>query len=262
MSLGTPGRIWAVSAIHGETDRLTALHDAILERIRPGDRIVYHGNYTGYNQQAVACMDELLTFRRLVLSMPGMMCKDMVYLRGAQEEMWQKLLQLQFAPDPTGVLLWMLGNGISDTLYSYGLSPHDGIEACQTGIMGLSRWTTKIREAIRRHPGHEIFGTQLLRAAHTNSDAPCPMLFVHSGIDASKSLDEQGDQFWWAGQKFSEIQIAYDPYKKVIRGYDPDHKGVMVNCVTASIDGGCGFGGSLVCAGIDAHGEIFETLEA
>lgn len=262
VSLGRPGRIWAVSAIHGETERLTTLHDKLLKRVRPGDRIVYHGNYTGYSQSAADCVDEILTFRRLVLSMRGMMCSDIVYLRGAQEEMWQKLLQLQFAPDPTGVLLWMLGNGVSDTLYSYGLSPHDGIEACQAGMAGLGKWTTKIREATRRRPGHEIFGTQLLRAAFTGQNTPCPMLFVNAGIDVSKPLEEQGDQFWWAGQKFSEIQIPYAPFEKVIRGYDPDHQGVTVNCVTASIDGGCGFGGSLVCAGIAPDGEIIEMLEA
>jgi hypothetical protein len=262
MNLGRPGRIWAVSAIHGELERLTDLHDAMLEHIRPGDRLVYHGNYTGYNPQAAACIDEILTFRRLVLSLPGMMCNDIVYLRGAQEEIWQKLLQLQFAPDPTSVLLWMLGNGLSDTLYSYGLSPHDGIEACQSGTMGLTKWTAKVREAIRRHAGHEVFSTQLLRAAHTAQDSPCSMLFVHAGLDAAKPLEEQGDSFWWAGRMFSDIKVAYAPFDKVIRGYDPDHTGVAINCVTASIDGGCGFGGNLVCAGIGANGEIFRTLEA
>lgn len=259
--LGRPERIWAVSAIHGDVQRLTTLHDALLDELRPGDRVVYLGNYTGYSQDAVACVDEILTFRRLVLSIPGMMCRDLVYLRGAQEEMWQKLLQIPFAPDPAGVLLWMLGNGVSDTLYSYGLSPHDGIEACQSGIMGLTKWTAKIRRALRAHPGHEIFGTHLARAAHTAPDLPCPLLFVHSGIDTSKPLEEQGDQFWWAGKRFSEIQIPYAPFQKVIRGYDPGHQGLMLNCVTATIDGGCGFGGNLVGVGLDRAGEIFRTLE-
>ena len=261
-SLGNPGRIWAVPAIHGEIERLTKLHDNILEKITPSDRIVYLGNYTGYGNHSAECIDEILTFRRLILSIPGMMPKDLAYLRGAQEEMWQKLLQLQFAPDPTDVLLWMLGNGLSNTLYSYGLSPHDGIEACSSGTMSLTKWTAKIRNTIRRSPGHEVFNTQLIQAAHTDKEAAYPMLFVHAGLNTEKPLNKQGDHLWWAGQSFEEINTTYDPFQKVIRGYDPNHNGVHLNCVTATIDGGCGFGGPLIGAGFSSDGQVFEMLEA
>lgn len=260
--LGAPTRIWAVSAIHGDLDRLMDLHDAVYERLQPGDRVVYLGNYSGYGEQSAEAIDEILTFRRLVLSIPGMRCEDIVYLRGRQEEMWQKLLQLQFAPDPGGALLWMLGNGLSNTLYSYGLSPHDGIEACRKGVMGLTRWTNAIRDALRKRPGHEVFGTQLTRAARTNDDACYPMLFVHTGLDASKTLGDQGDTFWWAAEAFESIEAPYLPYQKVIRGYDPAHKGVKMNCVTATIDGGCGFGGELICAGFEADGRVIDILAA
>ncbi|GJL84549.1 MAG: hypothetical protein DHS20C02_03240 [Micavibrio sp.] len=261
-TLGSPKRIWAISAIHGEVDKLTALHDALLEHIRPGDKIIYLGNYIGYGERAVESVDEILAFRRLVLAQPAMMAHDLIYLRGTQEEMWQKLLQIQFAPNPADVLLWMLGNGLSNTLYAYGLSPHDGIEACRAGVMGLTKWTGKIRETVRNHPGHEIFGTQLLRAAHTNEDADYPMLFVHAGIDGQKSLSDQNDNFWWAGKEFEAIDAPYAPFEKVVRGYDPDHGGIKMNCITATIDGGCGFGGPLVCAGFDQSGDSFQMLEA
>lgn len=260
--LGRPGRIWAISAIHGDCDRLTALHDQLFSRIRPGDRVVYHGNYAGYSSNAVETINELLTFRRLVLALPGMMVSDLVYLRGAQEEMWQKLLQLQFAPDPSSILLWMLGNGLSNTLYAYGISPHDGIDACRGGVMALTKWTNAVRGAIRRFPGHETFGNQLLRAAHTDSHAPYPMLFVHAGIDRTRPLANQGDAFWWGAPQFETITDPYSPFQKVVRGFDPEHKGVHMNCVTATIDGGCGFGGDLVCAGFDAAGQVVEILEA
>lgn len=250
-----------MSAIHGETDHLIALHDAILERFRPGDRLVYLGNYTGYGDNSAACVDEILTFRRLLLSLPGMAPDDLIYLRGAQEEMWQKLLQLQFAPDPASVLLWMLGNGLSNTLYSYGLSPHDGIEACQSGIMSLTKWTNTIRECVRAQPGHEVFGTHLTRAAYTPETENYPILFVHAGIDVRRGLDDQGDRLWWYNGDFTNIDTPYEPFRKVVRGYDHEHGGVKLNCVTATIDGGCGFGGSLVCAGFDQGGGIFELLE-
>jgi serine/threonine protein phosphatase 1 len=261
-SLGSPHRVWAISAVHGETERLMGIHDAIYERFETGDKLVYLGNYTGHGEDAVGCIDEILSFRRMLLARKGIMCKDLVYLRGAQEEMWQKLLQLQFAPDPANVLLWMLGNGLNNTLRSYGHSPHDGLEACRGGVMAITKWTNTIREAVKSKPGHDIFNMQLLRAAHTDESNNRPILFVHAGVNVNRPITEQSDHFWWAGQTFHTIQSPYEPFSKVIRGYDPDHKGVNLNCVTATIDGGCGFGGSLVGAGFDGNGDIFEILES
>ena len=88
-------RVWAVAAIHGEAERLRGLHHQIARRFQPRDRLVYLGNYLGYGSDIVATLDELITYRREVLAAPGMMPQDIVFLRGAQEEMWQKLLQLQ-----------------------------------------------------------------------------------------------------------------------------------------------------------------------
>ena len=262
LSLGAPKRIWTISAVHGEAARLMDLHDNLLDFIEPGDRIVYHGNYIGYGPQPVETIDELLTFRRLVLSIPGMMPDDIVYLRGGQEEMWQKLMQLQFAQRPTDVLLWMLSKGMAGTLASYGISPHDGIVAAQEGVMSLTRWTGKIREAVRRRPGHDIFSTVLRRAAFTPVEGDYPLLFVHAGINPSQTLETQRDSFWWAGNDFNAIHVPYMPFQKVVRGFDPKHRGLNLNCVTATIDGGCGFGGALVCAGFDTEGNVLEILEA
>lgn len=261
-SLGSPQRIWAVSAIHADANRLTQLHDDLYESLNPGDRIIYHGNYLGYGNQPRETIDELLTFRRLVLSIPGMKAEDIIYLRGGQEEMWQKLLQIHFAPNPSDVLLWMMSKGLGSTMEAYGVSPHDGIIAAQQGVMSLTRWTRKIRESINRMPGHEIFSTQLKQAAYTNKNAPYPMLFVHSGLNPACDLEEQGDNFWWCKEDFNTIHLPYEPFQKVVRGFDPLHRGINLNCVTATIDGGCGFGGSLVCAGFNNEGNIFEVLEA
>lgn len=261
ISLGTPKRIWTISAIHGEAQRLMDLHDALLDLVRPGDRIVYHGNYVGYGEQPCETIDELLTFRRILLSIPGMIPDDIVYLRGGQEEMWQKLLQLQFAHKPADVLLWMLGKGLAGTLASYEISPHDGIIAAQEGVMSLTRWTGKIRDAVRKHPGHDIFSTILRRAAFTGIESECPLLFVHAGINPEHSLENQGDSFWWGNNDFNAIHVPYTPFQKVIRGFDPKHRGMNINGVTTTIDGGCGFGGSLVCASFDSSGNLLETIQ-
>ena len=260
--LGAPRRVWSVSAIHGELDKLYAIHDAILERLRAGDRIVYLGNYTGYGKYSRETVDEILTFRRLALSTQGVIPSDIIYLRGRQEDMWQKILQLQFTNKPEQTLGTMLEQGFSETLASYGVNAHDGMIACKSGVLALTRWTNKIREALRKNPGHDIFMTQWKRAAYTTVNGSNSLLFVNAGIDPALPLEDQGDSLWWSGDEFNQITQAYAPFEKVIRGYDPTGTGVRINCVTASLDGGCGFGGPLVCAGMDPKGKILELLQA
>ncbi len=261
-ALGAPRRVWAVSAIHGELEKLYALHDAILERLQAGDRIVYLGNYTGYGMKSRETVDEILTFRRLALSQPGVMPSDITYLRGRQEDMWQKLLQLQFTNKPEIAFAAMLEQGLAATLESYGLSAHDGMRSCKEGVLALTRWTMKIREALRRNPGHDIFLTHHKRAAYTTVNGQHPLLFVHAGIDPLLPLDMQNERLWDSGDDFSGIKEAYAPFGKVIRGYDPLHEGVRINCVTASLDGGSGFGGDLVAARMDGAGRMLELLQA
>jgi len=105
-------RIWAIGAIHGDAARLKILHDRMGARLADGDRIVYLGNYLGHGAAIVPTIDELLDFRRRVLSRKNAFACDVVHLRGAQEEMWHKLLQLQFAPNPAAVLQWMVALGL------------------------------------------------------------------------------------------------------------------------------------------------------
>lgn len=262
VSLNAPQRVWSFSSIHGDLERLSCLHDAVYERFWPGDRIVYLGNYTGYGQHSAEVVDELLTFRRMILAHPGVRCDDFVYLRGRQEDLWQRLYQLQFSPNPVDTLLWILSNGVTETFYSYGICPNEGVIAAREGTMFLTRWLARVREAVRANPGHEIFSTQFKRAAYTQRDGRYPLLFVNAGIDPGRDLQNQNDMFWWGGDDFTSMSDPYDPFEKVVRGFDPKHEGITVNCVSASIDGGCGFGGTLVCAGLADNGEFFELLEA
>src|SRR5690606_20032961 len=108
----------------------------------------------------------------------------------------------------------------------------------------------------------DILAMQLRRAAFTAPDQSYPMLFVHTGIDADKDLGSQGDSFWWASQKFEAISDPYLPFQKVVRGYDPGRKGLSMNCISATLDGGSGFGGTLVCAGFSRTGDVVELFES
>jgi len=262
-SLGQPQAVWTIASIHGDLERLTNLHEALAERIQPGYRIVYFGNYTGYNIDSAETIDEILSFRRRVLALPGMTTNDIVYLRGAQEDMWNRLLQLQFHTNPLELFLWMLGNGLAHSLQAYGINPHNGLAAAREGVISLTRWTNGIRQLLKEFPGHDMFMQQQRRAAYTAlPDGRFPLLFVNAGIDPARPLAKQDDAFCWAGENFTQMTDAYAPFEKVVRGFDPTHSGVYVNCVTASLDGGCGFGGNLVGAGLTPDGQLFELLEA
>ena len=97
-------RVWAVASINGQREKLLVLHEALGERFGFGDRLVYLGNCLGAGGDAAGTLDELIAFRRRTLARRGMMPEDIVFLRGTQEEMWQKLQQLHLAVDPAGCL--------------------------------------------------------------------------------------------------------------------------------------------------------------
>ncbi len=258
VTLQRPCRIWAVGAIHGDVDRLIALHAALSSRLVFGDRIVYLGNYLGVGDSVRETVGELLRFRRTFLSIPPYMDEgDFVLLRGAQEEMWQKLLQLQFSNRPAEDLAWMMDRGVAATLKSYEGNAEDGFSNAEKGVVALTTWTNQLRDAVRAAPGHEAMTSALKRAALSQSGG---ILFVSAGIDPDRSLLRQTDSFWWAGRSFSMIQKPYEGFRRIVRGYDPDHGGVVETETTLTIDAGCGFGGSLAAYCLTPQGDILERL--
>lgn len=263
--LGQPRRIWAVGAVHGVADRVAALHDLLWQRIAPGDRLVYLGNMIGRDGDTFATLGELLTFRRALIARPGMFASDVVFLRGAQEEMWQKLLQLQFAPNPSEVLRWMLSQGLGATLAAYGGDAEKGAAAAREGAVQITRWTNELRERMRRAPGHTALFASLRRAALTSSEDPEAaggVLLVSAGLDPARPLAAQADSFWWATGAFRAIAEPYEGYRRLVRGFDPGNRGVEIGAVTASLDAGCGRGGPLVAGAFAADGSVLEVIEA
>ncbi len=257
--LRAPRRIWAVGAIHGEPERLDRLHAGLWPRLELCDRIVYLGNMIGRGSGSHEVLDALLRFRLDVLARPHSHIDDVVYLRGSQEEMWQKILQLQFANDPRGVLEWMIEQGVGATLQSYGISAEDALRLATTGTVVLTQWTGRLRQRIQARPGHyELMGA-LRRAAYTDDGA---LLFVNSGLDPARPLEAQSDSFWWSSGSFHRIAAPYGGFVRIVRGFDPSHAGFTVTDYTATLDGGCGFGGTLIAACLAADGSVIDTVEA
>jgi len=256
-TLRADARIWAIPAIHGEIERLSELHRQLFLLFQPGDQIVYLGNYSGHGVHVRETIDELLIFRRALLARPNVECDDIVFLRGGQEEMWQKLQQLQFAPSPPQVLQWMVSQGIEPTIKAYGARVDDALLAARDGILSLTKWTSQLRQHIRNFDGHIALMSVLRHAAFTEDQS---LLFVHSGLDPQRPLLAQSDSFWWGGAGFPAIDAPYESYKRIVRGYDRRHGGVQETPFTMTLDAGCGFGGPLLAACFAPGGDLINTI--
>jgi serine/threonine protein phosphatase 1 len=256
-------RVWAVAAIHGEAGRIAGLHDELARRLVAGDRLVYLGNYFGHGREIIATVDEILRFRRWFIAQPLMFASDAAYLRGSQEEMWQKLLQLQFAVNPREVLDWMLAQGLGATLAAYGGTPARALAAARDGPRSITRWTSELRQAIALRAGHQPLLSALRRAAYTDDGR---LLFVHAGLDPARPLSAQSDSLWWGSPAFARLEQPYEGFQLVVRGFDRAHSGLRSGAplvggpFTLTADGGCGFGGPLVAACLSAAGELVDQI--
>ena len=252
-------RVWAIAVIHGEARHLIHLHDTISERFQPGDRVVYLGNYVGRDGAVFATIGELLDFRRRVLGRPGGAACDVVFLRGAQEEMWQKLLQLQFAPNPGGLLHWMVQAGMESTIRAYGGDLRQGFAACRGGARAITRWTSALRSAMNATPGHTALFASLRHAALTEDRA---LLFVHAAVERSRPLVAQGDAFWWGREDILELREPFAGFRRIVRGFDRDRRGVVEREFAVSVDGGAGQGGKLLAVCFSLDGTLVDIAEA
>ena len=252
-------RVWAVAAVHGEAERLRRLHAALRDRLIVGDSLVYLGNFLGWGDKVFDTLQELLLFRRAFMARRGAENDTIVFLRGRQEEMWHRLLQIQFAVGPAEVLRWMKEQGIEATLDAYGGSVADGLDAAVRGAVALTEWTTRLRRNMRAADGHNALMSALRRAAY---NAENTLLFVSAGIDVSRPLSEQLDTFWWGRTPFDSIVEPFAGFRRIVRGFDPGRRGTRFGDAAITLDNGCGFGGPLTAACFDPTGEIVDTLEA
>ncbi len=252
-------RVWAISSIHGSAGRLVRLHDVISQRFEAGDRVVYLGNYIGFGDAVIATVNELLDFRRRVLGRQRGFACDVAFLRGSQEEMWQKLLQLQFAPNPGEILQWMVEAGMEATVKAYGGDLRQGFAATRDGPRTITRWTGALRSAMNAISGHTTLFSALRHAAFTEERG---LLFVHAAIDPSRPLAAQGDAFWWGRDDILDLGEPFEGFRRIVRGVDRKRRGLVEKEFAVSLDGGAGRGGSLIAACFDVRGKVLDVIEA
>lgn len=256
------GTTWALGALAGDDAALERLGNALMPLWRPGDRLVVLGNMLGAAGNTPRTLDLILLLRRRLLARPGAEVEDFVFLRGAQEEIWHKALQLQFALAPLDVLDWMLSRGLAAIIEAYGHSIAEGRIASRNGSLAIARWTAGLRDRQAARPGHGDLLNVLSRAALS---ADGRLLFTASGIDPGRPLDSQADAFWWSTQTDSALDDAlgkagdggWPEIARVVRGAGPSRNQPLdagrVLTVTR---------GTPALVALDVDGAVRERLEA
>ncbi len=220
LELKKTNKVWAIGSLHSSLDSFYSIKKYILSKFESGDKLIFLGNVIGYGNKSKEIITEVLKLRFKLMAKYKLENKEIVFLRGAQEEMFSKLLQLQIAPNPTEILDWIFSHGVDQTLLSYGFNPDEFRKIASQGTIQINKLTTKLNNAISSNPGHKEFFSNLKHAAYTDTK---DVLFVNRGVDLSRPLSAQNDCFWWGYQNFSLINKPYFSFKRIVRGYQSNH---------------------------------------
>ena len=209
-------RIWAVGSLHSCLDSFNSIKNYILSKFNYGDRLIFLGNVIGFNNKSKEIISEVLNLRFQLMAKYNLKNEDIIFLRGAQEEMFSKLLQLQIAPNPIEIIEWIFSHGVDQTIISYGLSPAEFKNTASQGTIQINKLTSKLNKQISLISGHKEFFSNLKHAAYSDSKE---ILFVNRGVDITRPLSAQSDCFWWGYQNFSLIDKPYNSFVRIVRGY-------------------------------------------
>jgi len=209
-------RIWAIGSIHSNLSSFNSLKNFILSNFKNGDKIVFLGNVIGLGLESRKTLSSVIEFRFKLMSKYLLNKEDVIFLRGAQEEMLSKVLQLQTAPNPYEIIEWMFDHGVDATIKSYGFEIDEIINISTSSTVNISKWTSKLNKSIQSNPGHKEYLLNLKHAAYSSTKK---ILFVNRGVDISRPLSAQSDCFWWGFHNFSQIENPYKSFIRIVRGY-------------------------------------------
>ena len=209
-------RIWAVGSVHSSLESLKSIQKYIISNFNNGDKLIFLGNIIGFGSESKETISEVLTLRLKLMANFNLDNNDIVFLRGAQEEMFSKLLQLQIAPNPMEILEWIFSHGVDKTIISYDFDPEEFVKIASQGTIQINKLTSKLNYKISITPGHKEFFSNLKHAAYSDTKE---VLFVNRGVDITRPLSAQYDCFWWGFQNFSKIEQPYNTFKRIVRGY-------------------------------------------
>jgi serine/threonine protein phosphatase 1 len=205
------GRLLAVGDIHGCTDELRVLLDAIAPAA--GDKLVFLGDYVDRGPSPRAVIDQLIALR------DSQRCRT-VFLRGNHEDMFLAFLGERGRHGEA-----FLFNGGRITLASYGLPPLMHGE-----------------EARDRLPSTHLDFLRRLELSHADGS----LLFVHAGISPLYSLAEQREEdLLWIREEF--IRNPHALGHTVVFGHTPQREVLWHLPFKIGLDTGCVYGNKLSC---------------
>ena len=202
--------------MHSSIDSFRSIKEYISSNFKRGDKLIFLGNIIGFRNKSKEIISEVLNLRFYLMSKFYLQNEDIVFLRGAQEEMFSKLLQLQTAPNPHEIIEWIFSHGVDQTLVSYNFDPDEFRNIVSQGTIQINKLTSRLNHKIMSIDGHKEFFSNLKHAAFTDTKK---LLFVNRGVDISRPLSAQYDCFWWGYQNFSLINKPYNTFKRIVRGY-------------------------------------------
>ncbi len=211
-------KIWAIGSIHSHVESFESIKKHILDNFSINDKLVFLGNIIGLGKNAKQTLYSVLDLRKQLMLKYYLNNDDLVFLRGAQEEMFLKLLQLQTAPNPNEIVKWMFDHGVDATIKSYGLNIEEIFNISSQGPLAISKWTANLNQKVSLEKGHKDYFSNLHHAAFTDTKK---ILFVNRGVDVSRPLSAQNDCFWWGYHNFSKLDKPYSTFNKIVRGYEP-----------------------------------------
>ena len=254
-------KIWAIGSIHSNLKSFNSIKEFILDNFEKSDKLVFLGNVVGLGKNSKETLSSVINLRFSLMSKFKLKPDSIIFLRGAQEEMFSKLLQLQLAPNPSEIIEWMFDHGVNETVKSYGFSENEVKNIASSGTLNISKWTSNLNKALQNNLGHTEYFLNLKHAAYSHTKK---ILFVNRGVDITRPLSAQNDCFWWGFQNFSKIQQPYKTFQRIVRGYESehlDHQEISKNNIVCTLFKQPLSNKSILCGIFKENGEILDLFE-
>ena len=261
IELNKSNKIWAIGSIHSNLKSFSSIKKFILKNFESNDKLVFLGNIIGLGDESKETLSSVIKLRFDLMSKFKLKPESVVFLRGAQEEMFSKLLQLQLAPNPSEIVEWMFDHGVNQTIKSYGFSEDEVKNIASAGTIKISKWTSHLNKILHKNPGHSQYFLNLKHAAYSYTKK---ILFVNRGVDITRPLSAQNDCFWWGFQNFSTIQLPYKTFLRIVRGYESQHLNqfeISKNKVVCTLFKQPLSNKNILCGIFSENGEILDLFE-
>ena len=261
VELKKSNKIWAIGSIHSNLKSFNSIKKFLLNNFNAYDKLIFLGNVIGLGNNSKETLSSVIDLRFRLMAKFKLKPESIVFLRGAQEEMFSKLLQLQLAPNPSEIIEWMFDHGVNETIKSYGFSESEVKRIASSGTINISKWTTSLNKTLQNNLGHSQYFLNLKHAAYSNTKK---ILFVNRGVDITRPLSAQNDCFWWGFQNFSSIDKPYKTFSRIVRGYECEHlnqQEISKNNIVCTLFKQPLSKKSVLCGIFAENGEILDLFE-